>query len=40
MSVFIILLVVVIVVFAIKDIRLNLITRPTFKVFKKVLPPL
>jgi len=40
MSVFIILLVVVIVVFAIKDIRLNLITRPTFKMFKKVLPPL
>lgn len=40
MSVFIILLVVVVVVFAIKDIRLNLITRPTFKMFKKVLPPL
>ena len=40
MSVFFILLVVVIVVFAIKDIRLNLITRPTFKMFKKVLPPL
>ena len=40
MSVFIILLVVVVVIFAVKDIRLNLISRPTFKMFKKVLPPL
>jgi acyl-CoA dehydrogenase len=39
MSVFIILLVVVVVIFAVKDIRLNLISRPTFKMFKKVLPP-
>lgn len=40
MSVFIILLVVVIIIFAVKDIRLNLISRPAFKIFKKVLPPL
>jgi len=40
MSVFILLVVVVIVIFAVKDIRMNLITRPTFKMFKKVLPPL
>ena len=40
MSVFILLLVVVIVIFAVKDIRLNLVSRPTFKMFKKVLPPL
>ena len=40
MSVFIILLVVIVVIFAVKDIRLNLISRPTFKMFKKVLPPL
>lgn len=40
MSIFIILLVAIVVVFAIKDIRLNLITRPAFKLFKKVLPPL
>lgn len=40
MSVFIILLVVLVVVFSVKDIRLNLISRPTFKMFKKVLPPL
>jgi alkylation response protein AidB-like acyl-CoA dehydrogenase len=39
-SVLIILLVALVVIFAIKDIRLNLITRPTFKMFKKVLPPL
>ncbi|MBB1435459.1 acyl-CoA dehydrogenase [Pseudoalteromonas sp. SG43-6] len=40
MSVFILLLVLVIVIFAVKDIRLNLVSRPTFKMFKKVLPPL
>ncbi|MCQ8877540.1 acyl-CoA dehydrogenase [Pseudoalteromonas shioyasakiensis] len=40
MSVFILLLVVVIVIFAVKDIRMNLISRPAFKFFKKVLPPL
>ncbi|MBE0378641.1 MULTISPECIES: acyl-CoA dehydrogenase [Pseudoalteromonas] len=40
MSVFILLLVVVIVIFAVKDIRLNLVSRPTFKMFKRVLPPL
>ncbi|WP_404343127.1 acyl-CoA dehydrogenase [Pseudoalteromonas mariniglutinosa] len=40
MTVFILLLVAVIVIFAVKDIRINLITRPTFKMFKKVLPPL
>ena len=40
MSVFILLLVVIIVIFAVKDIRLNLVSRPTFNMFKKVLPPL
>lgn len=40
MSVFILLLVLVIVVFAVKDIRISLISRPAFKFFKKVLPPL
>jgi len=40
MSVFILLLVVVIVIFAVKDIRISLISRPAFKFFKKVLPPL
>lgn len=40
MSVFILLLVVVIVIFAVKDIRLNLVSRSTFKMFKRVLPPL
>ena len=40
MSVFILLVVIVVVIFAVKDIRMTLITRPTFKMFKKVLPPL
>ncbi|MCF7518299.1 acyl-CoA dehydrogenase [Pseudoalteromonas sp. L21] len=39
-TVIILLLVAVIVIFAVKDIRINLITRPTFSMFKKVLPPL
>ena len=39
-TVIILLLVAVIVIFAVKDIRINLVTRPTFSMFKKVLPPL
>ncbi|WP_278370063.1 acyl-CoA dehydrogenase [Pseudoalteromonas lipolytica] len=39
-TVIILLLVAVIVIFAVKDIRINLITRPTFSMFKRVLPPL
>ncbi|MEC8350670.1 MAG: acyl-CoA dehydrogenase, partial [Pseudomonadota bacterium] len=39
-TVIILLLVAVIVIFAVKDIRINLVTRATFRLFKKVLPPL
>ncbi|MGL5407164.1 MAG: acyl-CoA dehydrogenase, partial [Shewanella sp.] len=33
-------LIAVIVIFAVKDVRMQLITRPVFRFFKKVLPPL
>lgn len=37
---FILILVAIIVVFGVRDIRMNIITRPVFKWFKKALPPL
>ncbi len=39
-TVLVLLLVAVVVVFAVKDIRMNVISRPAFRIFKKVLPPL
>lgn len=40
MSILILLLVVLIVVLGVADIRRNLITKPVFGIFKKILPPL
>ena len=40
MSIFILLIVAVIVIFMVTDIRMSVISRPAFKFFKKVLPPL
>ena len=40
MSILILLLVVLIVVLGVADIRRNLITKPVFGLFKKILPPL
>ncbi len=40
MTFFILLLVVLIVIFAVRDIRLAVVSRPVFKLFKRVLPPL
>ncbi|MCG9696597.1 acyl-CoA dehydrogenase [Shewanella sp. Isolate11] len=40
MSVFLLVLLVVIVLFGVKNIRMQFITRPIFSFFKKVLPPL
>lgn len=40
MSILILLLVVLIVVLGVADIRRNLITKPVFSLFKKILPPL
>ena len=40
MSILILLLVVLIVVLGVADIRRNLITKPVFSIFKKILPPL
>ncbi|EKE82773.1 acyl-CoA dehydrogenase [Idiomarina xiamenensis] len=40
MEILILLLVLVIVVFAVTDVRRSLITRPVFRIFKKILPPL
>ncbi|WP_394201802.1 acyl-CoA dehydrogenase [Shewanella waksmanii] len=40
MTLFILLLLIIIVLFAVKNIRMQFITRPVFSFFKKVLPPL
>lgn len=40
MSIFLILLVAVLIVFGVPDIRRSLISKPVFRVFKKILPPM
>jgi len=40
MEILILLIVAVVVIFAVTDIRRSLITRPAFKLFKQVLPPM
>ena len=40
MSIFILVLLVIILVFAVRNIRMQVITKPVFSFFKKVLPPL
>ncbi|SFC66459.1 acyl-CoA dehydrogenase [Pseudoalteromonas denitrificans] len=40
MSIFLLLIATLIVMFLIKDIRISLLTRPAFKIFKRILPPL
>jgi len=40
MSILLFVIVTIIIIFLVKDIRVSLITRPAFKIFKKVLPPL
>lgn len=40
MEIFILLIVAVVVILAVGDIRRSLITRPAFKIFKRILPPM
>ena len=40
MEILILLLVLVVLVFAVGDIRRSLITKPVFAIFKRILPPM
>jgi len=40
MEIFILLVVLVVLVFAVGDIRRSLVTKPVFAIFKRILPPM